>query len=465
MTGNDSQSDEEAPKHLPLNEEEVAVLEGYLKQWKSTSGAERNVVWEDATKEARVKAPAMKPELLRSQKNVYRKWLQNHGEKKEGKPPINLGRKWMYRSVVESLRKRELLKKIEVKTGAKPREPEMMTHYAKYLTEMVNSLTKKEVEEATKMAAEWNKQGVPPELQADMARRKGEDILRYVAKEMFKKARMRLFMMSAWKNEEGKLMVSSHDYNEEFSNGKSFIKTCDWKVILLEWEGYVAKQFDGDVEDETLVKKGRKDNTYTLEIGATGFPILLDHVEMDSDTWKAIVQAFLNWHYYCSGKTKDPVPWKEVILQQEELILPPYLPEGRKIREPSRMNRNEATELLDFWYNRQQTCQDITFEFYGWWSKADKEVKPPVRSTSWLEDDKPEDEDNVLAHRQKLSKKTAKKPNKSRSWVYSEESSDGFSAPDSSDKSSDDEMPATGKGKAPVKDKTGESGGRVRVPE
>ncbi|KAG1863240.1 hypothetical protein DFJ58DRAFT_912415 [Suillus subalutaceus] len=185
------------------------------------------MVWEDATREARVKAPAMKAESLRSRKNVHRKWLQNHGGKKEVKPPINLGWKWTYQSVVESLRKRELLKKIKAETGTKPRELEMMNHYARYLTDMVNSLTKKE---ATEMAAEWNKQG-------------GEDILWYVAKEMFKKARMRLFMMLAWKNKEGKLMVSSHAYNEEFGNGESFIKTCDWEVILPEWEGYVAKQF------------------------------------------------------------------------------------------------------------------------------------------------------------------------------------------------------------------------------
>ncbi|KAG2744276.1 hypothetical protein P692DRAFT_20677845, partial [Suillus brevipes Sb2] len=68
----------------------------------------------------------------------------------------------------------------------------------------------------------------------------------------------------------------------------------------------------------------------------------------------------------CSGKTKDPVPWKEVIPRQDELIPPPYLPDGRKIREPSRMNRDEATELLDFWFDRQQNCRDVTFEFYGW---------------------------------------------------------------------------------------------------
>ncbi|KAG1839431.1 hypothetical protein F4604DRAFT_1691278 [Suillus subluteus] len=272
---------------------------------------------------------------------------------------------------------------------------------------------------------------------------------------MFKKAGMQLFMMSAWKNEEGKLMVSrecrvsttdSHDYNEEFGNGESFIKTCDWEVILPEWDGYVAKQF----EDETLVKKGHKDNTYTLEIGASGFPILPDYTDMDSDTRKAIVRAFLNWHYHCSGRTKDLVPWKEVIPRQEELIPPPYLPEGRKIWEPSRMNRNEATELLDFWYNRQQTCQDITFEFYGWWSKADKEVKPPVGKTSLFEDedDKPADD------QRKPPKKTAKKHRNSKSRASSEESTDQINMPDSSDKSSDDEMPPTRKGKCLVKDKT-----------
>lgn len=134
--------------------------------------------------------------------------MQNHGGKKDTKPPIKLGRKWTYRSVVESQRKKELLKKIQDETGAKPGEPEMMNHYAKYLARMVNSLTEDEVKEATQMAAQWNKHGVPAEVQADVARRKSEDILQYVATEMFKKAGMRLFMMSAWKNEEGKLMVS-----------------------------------------------------------------------------------------------------------------------------------------------------------------------------------------------------------------------------------------------------------------
>ncbi|KAG1725095.1 hypothetical protein EDB19DRAFT_1833903 [Suillus lakei] len=237
MAGNNSEADEEHPKQLPLNEVELAVLESYLKQWDSASGKERNKVWGDATVEARLKAPDMDGKVLKARRH-------NHGgKKKEAKPPITLGRKWTYRSVMESLRKKELLQKIENDTGVKPREMEMMHHYTRYLADMVNSLTKKEVEEATETAAEWNKQGVLAELQADTAKHKSNNILQYVASEMFKKARMWLFMLLAWKNKEGKLLVSSHDYNDEFGNGESFSKTCDWQVILPEWESYVSKQF------------------------------------------------------------------------------------------------------------------------------------------------------------------------------------------------------------------------------
>lgn len=166
---------------------------------------------------------------------------------------------------------------------------------------------------------------------------------------------------------------------------------------------------DADDLDDAVVRKGRKDNTYVLEMGDDGFPILPDHAEMDSDTRKAVVRAFLNWHYRecmksvkseqlngltalledCSGKPKDPVPWKEVIPRHDQLIPPVYLPDGKKIREPSRMNRHEATELLDFWYNRQKNCRDAVFEFYGWWNKAEKEVNPPVFNTSPPKDDHP----------------------------------------------------------------------------
>lgn len=61
---------------------------------------------------------------------------------------------------------------------------------------------------------------------------------------------MRVFVVSAWKNEEGKIHVagwviwwmqsvashisSSHDYNNEYGGADSFMKTRKWDAILPE---------------------------------------------------------------------------------------------------------------------------------------------------------------------------------------------------------------------------------------
>ncbi|KAG1752339.1 uncharacterized protein EDB91DRAFT_1243118 [Suillus paluster] len=269
---------------------------------------------------------------------------------------------------------------------------------------------------------------------------------------------------------------TNHDYNHEFGNGESFSKMGDWQVILLEWESYVSKQFDKEVEDDTVVRKGRKDNTYVLKIGCDGLPILPDHGEMDSDMQKAVAED-------CSGRPKDPVPWKEVIPRQEELIPPMYLPEGQKLREPSRMNWEEVTELLNFWYNQQENIQDITSEFYSWWSKADKEVKPPVAKAEadapvdgqaeenlggkakirvsvrrkyaiWAVIPSNSSDDNEDRRSTKTAKQqAAKTTHQSKTQVDPADSGDEFHQPDLLDESLDEERPATRKGKEPVKQK------------
>ncbi|KAG1859866.1 hypothetical protein C8R48DRAFT_774579 [Suillus tomentosus] len=174
---------------------------------------------------------------------------------------------------------------------------------------------------------------------------------------MYKQAGMRVFVLAARKTEEGKLLVTGHDYNDEFGGAESFTKTCDWQVILPEWEPYVTKLFNGDGEDDCVVHKaGRKDNTYMLDIGDSGVPVPPNYDEMDSGTRKMLPRK--------------------------------YLPDGTKIWEPLRMNREEATALL---------------EFCGWWCKD--RVKPPVRV---VESDT-EEESTVRSSTAKKTKKSTKK--------------------------------------------------------
>jgi hypothetical protein len=53
-------------------------------------------------------------------------------------------------------------------------------------------------------------------------------------------------------------------------------------------------------ENPVARKKGRQDNTYTLDVGDDGYPVVPAYGSMDLDTKKAVVRAFLTWHYSAS---------------------------------------------------------------------------------------------------------------------------------------------------------------------
>ncbi|KAG2057280.1 hypothetical protein BDR06DRAFT_1005306 [Suillus hirtellus] len=115
--------------------------------------------------------------------------------------------------MVDTLWKKELLEKIQDETGAKPGTKEMISHYTKQLNQLIASLSPDELQEAKETAELWNCQGVLDDIKADIARKKGNDMIHHFATEMWNCAGMRVFIVSAWKNEEGKIHVASHDYN------------------------------------------------------------------------------------------------------------------------------------------------------------------------------------------------------------------------------------------------------------
>ncbi|KAG1802179.1 uncharacterized protein HD556DRAFT_1304348 [Suillus plorans] len=155
------------------------------------------------------------------------------------KAPINLGRKWMYRMVVGTLWKKELLKKIEDKTGVKAGEKDM--YYSKNAAIHTVSLERR--------------------------RRKTNGL--------------------------------------ECQNG-SLARPNSSMSILGVLFGNQTSLTDLDEKN----KEVDSDNTLMIE---------------DCTRWP-----------------KEVVLWKEVIPRQEELIPLLYLPDGRKLWEFSRINRQEA---------------------------------------------------------------------------------------------------------------------------
>ncbi|KAG1800081.1 hypothetical protein EV424DRAFT_1352184 [Suillus variegatus] len=286
-----------------------------------------------------------------------------------------MGQKWTERSVVDTLWKKELLEKIQDETGAKPGMKEMINHYTKQLNQLIASLSSDELQEAKETAELWNRQGVPDDVKADIAWKKGDDMIHHFATEMWNCVGMRVFVVSAWKNEEGKIHVAGHDYNNEYGGADSFMKTHNWDTILPEWDSYAESAFDGNLDGDAVVtrKKGRQDKTYILQLGDDGYPVLPACDSVDLDTKKAVIRAFLTWHYRkCCGDPKIAIPWKYVIPRYTEIIPAECLPEGHSLAEPSKLKQVHTTQLLQFWYNRQEQGKEPVLEFIGQWDN-DKE--------------------------------------------------------------------------------------------
>ncbi|KAG2103722.1 uncharacterized protein F5147DRAFT_775846 [Suillus discolor] len=255
-------------RKVRLDKSEVMVLRAHIEDWKSVKGKERSRVLLAIHKEASLQAPTKEKAILKARKKIYKQWLQNQSRRKQApKALIKYGRRWMARQVL------------------------IHTHKA-LIREETGEMAGKEREEAEAMAERWNNEAAPPDIQAEVAKTKGADMIEHFTTEMFKMAGMRVCVLSAWKDGNGKLMLGGHDFNEQFGNGKSFIKTRDWDgIIMPEWVEYAGEQFNCDDAEEPQMVRSKKRvqrMLIQLEEDANGWPILPDAKE-----WKHAEQQHL----------------------------------------------------------------------------------------------------------------------------------------------------------------------------
>ncbi|KAG1794023.1 hypothetical protein EV424DRAFT_1548131 [Suillus variegatus] len=177
---------------------------------------------------------------------------------------------------------------------------EMISKWPRAAKSVINGLLAEEREQVAAMAERWNNQAAPPEVQAELA-----EMIEHFATEMFKQAGMRVCVLSAWNNSKGKLMLGGHDFNEQFGNGESFIRTRDWDGIFMpEWGEYAGEQFDvEDGEEPQMVKsKKRQPRKLTeLEEDADGWPMLPDTTGWNRAEQQHMIRSFLTKLYHMCG--------------------------------------------------------------------------------------------------------------------------------------------------------------------
>ncbi|KAG2111302.1 uncharacterized protein F5147DRAFT_772022 [Suillus discolor] len=380
-------------KQKKLTEEEVLVLKSHLEEWKEAAAKDRKKILKAVIKEAKVHAPAMDDRLLKKRKLVYRDWLYNRRpEKTRKKKDSKFGQKWTSRSVIEQQRKEEIIEK----TGAMPGSKKFIERYQTTLTAVMASLSKEQLEEAQKTAIKWSDKAPPAGVQADFAKKKAPGMMKDLATKLWKQAGMRIFILSAWKAEEGEVRINGIDFNKKLE-GNSFTDTKDWKPMLSEWNAYAREEFevdlndDDDNDDEGEVKKsrkkGRKKEDYPLEVDTYGLPVILDAEDLNLEGKKHLIRTFLTRHYrLCSQQTKASVPWSSVRMAQGDFIEAKFLPTGCQLDDPSKIRLVDADRLLELWRQRQKDQVRPTFEFKAW-EGDDKMMREPVEMISGNDSD------------------------------------------------------------------------------
>ncbi|KAG1805127.1 hypothetical protein EV424DRAFT_1351201 [Suillus variegatus] len=219
------------------------------------------------------------------------------------------------------------------------------------------------------------KKVAPPDVQAELAESKGAEMIEHFATEMFKQAGMRVCVLSAWNNSKGKLMLGGHDFNEQFGNGESFIKTRDWDVIFMpEWGEYAGEQFGLDVEDgeEPQMVKSKKRQPWKLielEEDTDGWPMLPNTTGWNHAEQQHMIQSFLTKLYWmCGGEdtAKSAVPWGDVSKDPSAFFDSTNWPAGVQFKEPSKMDISDASALLQFWWAWQEQNIQTAFSFMVW---------------------------------------------------------------------------------------------------
>ncbi|KAI5998974.1 hypothetical protein F5J12DRAFT_895383 [Pisolithus orientalis] len=292
-----------------LRPDELQILQDGLNDWKEADtnkraslmeGMQNKIKWLDANK-------SLKQNEWNRKWTAIKNWMYNNSQSQAWKALVKYGSKWTALKVIKLQCKKDI-QQVLVKARIHPGTLAMIKHYQPTVQKVVQSLTKAELDKAAHLAKEWNERKLPPEAQAE-----GQQ------------CGMRVVIMLAWKDKEGKVMVGVNDFNDELGNGELY---SNWEDLHGKWSAYAKKAFgangteDGSREDEasqTTVKawKGKKWSQFSLSTNDDGMPILPNLLDLQTLELKDIMrdgslEELVAKHQCQSDKAKGKRPWMEV---------------------------------------------------------------------------------------------------------------------------------------------------------
>ncbi|KAI6144004.1 hypothetical protein BKA82DRAFT_172746 [Pisolithus tinctorius] len=345
----------ETAKSVPgkLRLDELQILQDSLKDWKEAVTNKRASLMEGMWNKIK-------------QLDANKSLKQNEWNGKWMKSLVKYGSKWTALKVIKLQHKKDI-QQVLVKARIQPGMLAMIKHYQLAIQNVVQLLTKAELDQAAHLAKEWNERKLPPKAQAEAATSKGQKYAKQFAYDMWKQCGMRVVIMSAWKDKDGEVMVGVNDFNDKLGNGELY---SDWGDLHGKWSACAKKAFeancteDGSGEDEagqTTVKawKGKKWSQFSLSTNDDGMPILPNLLDLWTLELKDIMRVFITSHYHtcqfawsmslACGKTNASVPWAAIADNWASYVSSKYLPPNIPFKEPTRLTHHELIKTLEFW--------------------------------------------------------------------------------------------------------------------
>ncbi|KIK72032.1 hypothetical protein PAXRUDRAFT_22484 [Paxillus rubicundulus Ve08.2h10] len=105
----------------------------------------------------------------------------------------------------------------------------------------------------------------------------------------------------------------------------------------------------GPVERKKQAKKGKKAKVDAVSmVSHIGKAWIGDIKDASLDVIKHMVRGFITFHYRRASRVKDGVvPWMQISTQRSDYISGKYLPQGAKLREPSKLQKKEDPVEVD----------------------------------------------------------------------------------------------------------------------
>ncbi|KAI5986372.1 hypothetical protein EDD15DRAFT_2373363 [Pisolithus albus] len=315
-------------------------------------------------------------------------WLRKLLRTRKPRVTVRSGYKYSVRAVIRELYHDQIQQKhalMKQEDGSKA-DTKRIDLYQRALTAfMQDDLTEEQLQAARDIADKWNgAEGPTPDVQAQNAVRYGPQYIRNFAEEMWRYCGMRMVFMTGWKDEKGVVQACCMDYNSQIGGGTAF---DDIYTLNPSWREYLGKSFeDADLaEEEEMTTKGKqtlrtkKCDPVKLVTNEQGEIWIGEVKGCSRDQLHQMIRGFLTAHYRkACGRPSASVPFKKLGQYQQDMIAARHLPPNFTFTvDPSHLHSATATELLNFWRERQVTHPHDVFAFQKRLDQSGN-LQPPV---------------------------------------------------------------------------------------